>query len=103
MPWHEHLPRRMRMAKARWLYYVVENAWVARLGEDGLQVQVLKPDGCWEPLPFHEVWTVSAGGRQVAGEEEALEEAREIFELRGQAHALGGSAKGNSGSEKETK
>lgn len=76
----------MRMAELRWLYYVVDHAWVARVSEDGVKAQLLRPDGCWEPLS--DVGKVLFDGRQVASEEAALEEAREIFELRCEPHAL---------------
>ena len=78
------------MTKASWLYYVVDHAWVARISHEGVEAQLLKPDGCWEP--FGDVWKVCVDGRRVASEEEALEEARKVFELRGQPHALGCSA-----------
>jgi len=71
----------------KWLYYVVDHAWVARVTEDGLEAQLLRPDGLWEPSS--EVWKVSADGRRISGEEAALEEAREIFAMRGEPHAPG--------------
>ncbi len=65
----------------RWLYYIVENAWIARVGDDGIESQILKPDGSWEPI--NDVWKICVDGRPVTGKEEALEEAREIFAHRG--------------------
>jgi hypothetical protein len=41
--------RRMSLATARWLYYVVEDAWVARVSENGVEAELLKPDGRWVP------------------------------------------------------
>lgn len=80
------------MALTRWLYYVVDHAWVARVSHDGAEAQLLKPDGRW--VPFGDVWKICVDGRQVATESEVLEEAREIFKLCGQPHSLGHSPTG---------
>jgi hypothetical protein len=40
----------------------------------------------WEPYP--DVWDVCTNGRHVESERDALEEAKEIFELRGVKHRI---------------
>ncbi len=73
-----------------------------RVRDDDVQVQMLKPDGSWVALPLADLWKVCADGRQVATEAEALEEAREIFALRGQPHALCRPSAGSDGAGKNS-
>ena len=47
---------------------------------------MLQPDGSWER--YDDVWDVCANGRSV-GEEQAYQEARDIFEIHGIPHGLG--------------
>lgn len=67
-------------------YYVVENSFVARVHSKTKAGQRLRPDGTWEAHP--DIWNVGTNGRHVS-ENQALKEAREIFEMRGVTHALG--------------
>ena len=70
-------------------YYVVEHSRVARVkqNEAPIQAEMLQPDGSWEP--YSDLWNVCGNGRSV-GEEQAYREARDIFEMHGIQHSLGG-------------
>ncbi|MBI3915639.1 MAG: hypothetical protein HY322_01355 [Betaproteobacteria bacterium] len=76
----------------RWLYYVVENAWVVRVSDDWVEMGILQADGTW--LPDSDIGWVQKDGRRIKSEAEAMQEAREIFDLRGVPHSLGSTAKG---------
>jgi hypothetical protein len=75
-----------REIEVRWLYYVVGQAWVVRVSDDWARMEILQPDGTW--LSNSDVGWVQKDGRRVRNEAEALEEAREIFNLRGVPHKL---------------
>lgn len=67
-------------------YYVVENSFAARVSEKTRKAERLLADGTWHPYP--DVWDVCTNGRWIASERDALDEAAEIFELRGVPHHL---------------
>ena len=67
-------------------FYVVENSFVARVNQKTKKAERLMPDRKWENYP--DVWDVCTNGRSVKNEQEALKEAKEIFELRGVEHQI---------------
>ena len=75
--------RKASKAGPTYNYYVVENAFVARIEQDAspLQAERYGEDGQWRP--YDNVWDVCSNGRHVDSEEEALAEYREILALRG--------------------
>ena len=76
-----------RRKKPQYNYYVVEHSRVARIKqvESPIQPELLQPDGSWEP--YDDVWDVCTNGRWVE-EDQAYQEAREIFEMHGVQHNL---------------
>jgi hypothetical protein len=72
------------MTMAERHYYVVD-PWVARV-RDALVAELLPLDGTWKP--YDDVWKVRSDGRYVPTEAEAIQEAREMFEMSGVQHKL---------------
>ena len=71
------------MALTKWLYYVVDHAWMACIDAAGTRAQLFELDGSWSAM--EDVWKVCVDGRQVKSESEASQEGGEIFESRGNA------------------
>ena len=67
-------------------YYIVENSFAARVNQDTKKAERLVANGTWEP--YADVWDVCTNGRWVKTEGDALDEAIEIFDLRGIDHQV---------------
>ncbi len=64
-----------------WLYYVVNQTWVARVTDDGTRAEYRESTGRWVPTTDQDIWWIRTHGRHVDGEEEALRQARAPFAI----------------------
>ena len=61
----------------KYKYYLVEGTYLVRWNDKG--AQFVKPDGTWHP--YRDLWDVATNGRYITdNEEEAMKEAKELFE-----------------------
>ncbi len=61
-----------------WRYYVVEHAFVVRADLKKCHAERLMRDGRW--VKYRDLADITCNGRQMKGEEEAMEAARSLFE-----------------------
>lgn len=63
------------------LYYVVNQTWVARVTDDGARAEYRESTDRWVPTTDNDIWWIRTHGRHVDGEEEALRQARPPFAI----------------------
>ena len=66
---------------ASFLYYVVNQSWVARVTDDGARGEYRKSTVRWVRTTDNDIWWIRTHGRHVDGEEEALRQARAPFAI----------------------
>ena len=64
----------------RYFYSLVEGTYVVRQSRSKHGAEYLTPEGEW--IDYPDLWDVITNGRPIATEEEALENAKKIFEKR---------------------
>lgn len=66
---------------ADYLYYVVNQTWVARVTDGGARAEYRESTGRWIPTSDNDIWWIRTHGRCVDDEEEALRQARPPFPI----------------------
>jgi hypothetical protein len=66
---------------ADYLYYVVNQTWVARVTDDGTRAEYRESTGRWVRTTDNDIWWIRTHGRHVDDEEEALRQARAPFAI----------------------
>ena len=74
------------MALTKWLYYVVDHAWMACIDAADTRAQLFELDGSWSAM--EDVWKVCVDGRQVKSESEARKKAAKSSSRAAMHHSI---------------